>query len=219
MNEPIRVVVVDDHRTVAELICLAISSQPGMSCVGTAASADEAEALVRLKRPDVLVTDVRLGERATDRDGVQLVEALRRDLPDLFSVLLTAHADRRLMQRAADAGACCLLAKDGSLTDLIRAIRTTQRGALVVGPQLLRALMVSSPAPRRLPRLTDRERQVLDGLVLGSDTHTIATDLGITVNTCRGYLKSVKIKLGAHTQHQAVAIALRDGLAQVGPRH
>lgn len=216
MNRTRRVVVVDDHRTVAELLCLAISSQPDMSCVGTAASADEAEALVRVQQPDVLVTDVRLGDKGTDRDGVQLVEGLRRDLPDVLAVLLTAHADRRLMQRAADAGACCLLAKDGSLPDLLRAVRTVERGALVVGPQLLHSLMVSVAVPRP-PRLTDRERQVLDRLVLGSDTQSIAADLGITRNTCRGYLKNVMIKLGAHTQHQAVAIALRDGLTHGAP--
>lgn len=196
---------------------MAISAQPDMTCVGTASSADEAEALVRLQHPDVLVTDVRLGDHLTDRDGIQLVEGLRQDLPDVYSVLVTAHADRRLMQRAADAGASCLLAKDGSLPELLRAIRTVEWGALVVGPQLLRSLMVSSP-PRRLPRLTDRERQVLDRLVLGFDTQAIAADLGITLNTCRGYLKNVMVKLGAHTQHQVVAFALRDGLAHVAPR-
>ena len=133
------------------------------------------------------------------------------------SVLLTAHADRRLMQRAADVGAGCLLAKDGSLPELLSAIRTVAPGALVVGPQLLHSLMVSGAAQKRQPRLTDRERQVLDQLVRGHDTQTIAADLGITVNTCRGYLKNVMVKLGAHSQHQAVSIALRDGLAHVAP--
>jgi DNA-binding NarL/FixJ family response regulator len=212
------VLVVDDHRTVSDLLLLAISAQPDLRCVATAASADEAEALTDRLAPDVVVMDVQLSGSDGQRDGVEVLARLMDRHPRLRGIILTAHTDRRLMERAAAAGACCLLAKDGSLPELLHAVRTAQRGTFVVSPKLLRTLVVKPAGdPRRVPHLTIREQQVLAMLVQGTDTQDIAATLGITVHTCRGYIKNVLTKLGAHSQRQAVSIAVRDGLVDVSP--
>jgi DNA-binding NarL/FixJ family response regulator len=207
-----RVLVVDDHTTFSELLALALSGEPDLECVGTARTADEGIARTMQLRPDLVVMDVQLGED----DGVEATALLTEKLPELRVVVLTAHADSHLMQRAADAGACCLLAKDGSLPDLLDALRRSHRGGLVVDPSLLRTLM-STPAGRpepsvRVPRLTRRESDVLRMLADGLDTGTIGRELGISVHTCRGYVKGLLQKLNAHSQLEAVAIATRYGL-------
>jgi DNA-binding CsgD family transcriptional regulator len=63
-----------------------------------------------------------------------------------------------------------------------------------------------------VPPLSRRENDVLRMLSLGMDARAIAEHLGISVNTCRGYVKSLLAKLGAHSQLEAVAIANRRGL-------
>jgi len=69
---------------------------------------------------------------------------------------------------------------------------------------------------RKVPPLTQRERDVLQMLAAGLDANVIARELGISLNTCRGYAKSLLAKLDAHSQLEAVVIAVRNGLIRVG---
>jgi len=207
------VLVVDDHRTFSELLAMALHREPDFDCVGTAGSVAKAHLLVDELRPELVLMDVRLGVE----DGIAATAELTRIYPRLRVVVLTAYVDRDLMQRAADAGACGLLSKDGSLPDMLEALRSSRRGGMVIHPTLVTTLM-SSRRPRRgdiLPALTRRERDVLRKLAAGSDARAIAVDLAISVNTCRGHVKNLLIKLGAHSQLEAVVIATNHGLVGV----
>jgi DNA-binding NarL/FixJ family response regulator len=207
------VVVVDDHTTFSDLVALALDHQPDFTCLGTASSVAQALTLVARLRPDLVLMDVHLG----DGDGVAATAELTRLYPQLRVVVLTAHSDTALMQRAADAGACALLAKDGSLPDMLQALRTARRGGLVVGPVLMKALAKSQPLGKsHVEPLTPREGDVLSMLADGSDARAIAKDLGISVSTCRFYVKSLLVKLDAHSQLEAVVIATKRGLVSVG---
>jgi DNA-binding NarL/FixJ family response regulator len=210
------VVVVDDHITFSDLVAMALEHQPDFTCVGTASSVAQALAVVDKLRPDLVLMDVRMG----DGDGVAATAELTRLYPKLRVVVLTAHKDTALLQRAADAGACALLAKDGSLPDMLQVLRTARPGGLVVGPVLMTALAKSqSLAKSHLEPLTPREGDVLNMLAEGSDARAIARDLGISVNTCRFYVKSLLVKLDAHSQLEAVVIATKRGLVSVGAAH
>lgn len=208
-NDKIRVLVVDDHRTFADLLALALAGQSDLECVGVAITAQAARVLAESQRPDVVVMDVRLG----DDDGLSLTGELTTCFPELRVVVLTAHATSSLLERAADVGACCLLPKDGSLQEVLSGLRTARRGGLVVHPLLMRALMAGRP--REVvggPDLTQRETEVLRQLALGRDARGIARDLGISLHTCRGHVRRLLKKLDAHTQLEAVAHAVRAGL-------
>ena len=209
----IDVVVVDDHRTFADLLALALAAEPDMNCVGTADSVESGLALVEDVRPDVVVMDVQIG----DDDGILATARLLERLPATRVVVLTAHADRHVLNRASDAGACALLPKDGSLTEMLSALRTARRGGLVVHPQLLRRIVgtVRPVGQSYVPPLTRREHQVLQLLAEGLDARAVSKQLDISLNTCRGYIKSLLLKLEAHSQLEAVAIASRNGLVRV----
>jgi DNA-binding NarL/FixJ family response regulator len=206
------IVVVDDHKVFAELLAMALSHEPDFACVGHAQNVDEGMALVESLRPDLVIMDVQLG----DGDGIAATAELTDRFPDLRVVVLTAHVDQRLLQRAAAANACALLPKDGDLPDMLSALRSARRGGFAVHPQLLRRLVgrTEVPAPRR-PPLTQREQEVLQMLAAGLEARMIAQEIGISLNTCRGYVKSLLAKLGAHSQLEAVAIAMRHGLIHV----
>jgi DNA-binding NarL/FixJ family response regulator len=210
---PTTVVVVDDHQTLADLLALALDAEPDFICVGTAPGVSEALAMVDRLRPNLVLMDVRLGYG----DGLAATAELTATHPELRVVVLTAHADVTLMQRAADAGACCLLPKDGSLPDMLQALRSSRRGGMVVHPGLLETLLTSRPRRRSdlLPPLTRRERDVLRMLADGADARAIAKKLGISVSTCRSYVKSLLLKLNAHSQLEAVVIAMNHGLVWV----
>jgi DNA-binding NarL/FixJ family response regulator len=201
--------VVDDHRTFADLLALALSEQPDLRCAGTAHSVHEGLALAHSLRPDIVVMDVRLG----DGDGIEATAELTAWRPEMRVIVLTAHASQALMERSAAAGACCLLPKDGSLDDMLAALRGARRDGFVVHPSLLKSLMSGPRDPHpRAPQLTTREQEILEMLAKGLDARTVSRQLGISLSTCRGYVHNLLVKLGAHSQLEAVVIARRRGL-------
>ncbi len=206
---PVRVVVVDDHRMFGELLRRVISSDPGMTCVGTADTVTEAHAMIDALQPDAVVMDVQVGQD----DGLTATAEIVRRHPQVRVVVLTAFSTEPLLRRAVSAGASALLAKDGAVEDLLGALRPAGPDEFNVDPALLRRLL----AERREPgggtvMLTTREDQVLHLLAEGLDTTAIAQRLGISRHTCRGYTGSLIRKLDAHSQLEAVAVAKRRGL-------
>jgi DNA-binding NarL/FixJ family response regulator len=204
-----RVLVVDDHRTFADLLALALDDVDGVQCVGEAHDAAQARLLMEELLPDVVIMDVEIGQD----DGVELTAELVDRYPDLRVLILTAHANRGLIQRAADAGACALLPKDGALPSLLQALRWSRRDTFVVDPTLLQTL-VTSPreAPTARAVLSEREAVVLGLMAEGVDSRRAAQQLGISIHTFRGHVHNVLVKLDAHSQLEAVAIAKREGL-------
>jgi DNA-binding NarL/FixJ family response regulator len=211
------VVVVDDHKTFADLLRIALSTEEDLECVGLAYDLNSGLELVERLHPDLVVIDFQFAD--DERDGVDATTLIRSMHPDTQVVLLTGYPDVQVMHRAAAAGASSLMAKDGSLPDLLIALRTARPGGLVVHPRLLRTL-VTQPQPGRAaaPDLSPREEEVLRLLTLGLDARTIARRLGISLSTCRGYVKTLLRKLDAHSQLEAVAIARRRGLASADDR-
>ena len=113
VNRETTVLLVDDHRTFAEAIALAIGSQADLRCLGTAGGVEEALALVRKHRPDVVVIDVNLG----DGNGVAATPRLLAASPTIRVVVLSGFVTRAVLQEALAGGASAVLPKDGRLED------------------------------------------------------------------------------------------------------
>ena len=211
------VVVVDDQRTFADLLREVVDGMPDLECIGAAYDLDTAVDLVSALRPDVVVMDVRF--QGDSRDGVTATAEITARFPSTMVLLLTASADQSLITRAAKAGACGLAAKSGSLTDLISALRTIRPGGLTVHASLTGA-MADQPQTSAglLNLLSPRERDVLGMLTIGLDSRAVADQLDISLHTCRGYVKSLLRKLGAHSQLEAVAVARRLGYVDAASR-
>src|SRR5688500_12978035 len=182
-----RVVVVDDQKTFADLLAMVISSQHDLECVGLAYRAHEAAALVDRLRPDVVVIDLRFKDEPLD--GVDVAALITARHPGVRVMLLTGHVAPDLVRRAATAGACALIPKNGSLPDLLLTLRTAQVGVLMVHPDLVAQAAEPLTPATSLPALSPREREVLEQMMEGYDVRSIARELGIAVATCRGYVK------------------------------
>src|SRR5262249_48795583 len=208
-----RILIVDDHRTFTDLAMVALAAEEDLDCIGAAHDADTARAMMSELGPDLVLMDVNLA----GEDGIDLTAELTATYPRLRIVVLTAHGDAKVMRRAATAGACALLPKDGALPDLLAALRSARPGGLVVHPTLLRSLVVegvdpNSEAGRPLSPITPQEERVLRLLAAADGVRDISVELGISANTCRGYVKSLLLKLDAHSQLEAVARARELGL-------
>ncbi len=210
----LRVLVVDDHSTFAELLTGAIDREGDLVSVGHAANGADAVAMFAVLRPDVVLMDLRL----PDMDGFAAADQILAMNPQTRIIVLTAHVTSTAVAKAASSGVCGFLSKDGHFTDLLNTVRTARPGSLAVDPALVTRLMDAPRTARRpLARpLSQRELSVLLRMADGRDVTSIAHELHISSHTCRGHVKSVLSKLGAHSQLEAVIIAVRSGFIQIG---
>lgn len=207
------VLVVDDHRSFADLLAMALSGESDLRCVGTAVGAAQGLAMAEELRPDVVVMDIEMPQQ----NGIAATWSLRERLPEVAVVVVTAHRDPQWMVRAAQAGASGFVPKDGSLDEMLLALRTARPGNLLVAPSAFRpGEAAAAVAAGDAPVLTPRERDVLLHLAQGLAPKAIARLLNISVHTCRGYVKSLLSKLGVRSQLEAVVRAQALGL--VPPR-
>lgn len=212
---PTRILIADDHRTFAELFALGLEREPDLEAVGHARTAAEAVAMAESLRPDLVIMDVRLG----DGDGIEVTAQLTGTYDDLCVIILTGHPDPSVVARAARAGACGFLPKDGALESMLHALRSARRGSLVLPPEMLE-MMAEATVPAAnassVPTLTAGELQVLELLGRGLNPRTIAHRTGLSADECRALLGNVMRKLGAHSQLEAVVTANRYGLISIG---
>jgi DNA-binding NarL/FixJ family response regulator len=216
------VLVVEDQQVLASALEIAIGTQPDLDCVGTAATVDDALAKMAERRADVVLMDIQL----PGTDGIEGTRRISADYPGVSILILTAGATPQRLAAAAAAGAAGFLAKDGSFSDILAAIRNPMPGMMVIQGAALNELLKDQPAtskakqPSEQPaqtgpdtaRLTAREQEVLALMGEGLDPTAIAERLVVSVYTARGHVKNVMMKLGAHTQLEAVVLATKSGL-------
>ena len=209
---PLRVAIVDDHRTMADLLAFALAAETGFVFVGHAPSVSSGLELVGRVTPDVVLLDLNL----PDGNGMWLAREISTRYPQVRIVILTAETDPSLVSRAAEAGACGYVAKTGGLAEVLEALRSARKGSMVVDNRLIAALgRPRQPAASSAPSLTSREIDVLQELAAGRDVTAAARRLGISPHTARGYVKTILTKLDCHSQLEAVVTAARLGLLRL----
>jgi DNA-binding NarL/FixJ family response regulator len=208
------VLIVDDHLALVECLAMVIDELPDLECVASVATLADGVAAARRLAPDVVLLDVRL----PDGDGVDAIGRFRAASPTARVVILTGYTDLEVLTRAAGSGASGFLQKDSSVEAIVHAIRSARDGDILVDQTILVSILGGlrpASTPRGavgIPSLTPRELDVLALMGEGLDPHAIARLLEISLNTCRGYEKSIMAKLHAHSQLEAVVLASRRGL-------
>lgn len=207
---PRRVLVVDDHRVLADLVAEALDATPDLECVGVVDDAPRALVVARATRPDTVLLDVHL----PSGDGLTLLEELRELLPGVRVLLLTGHPRHDLERRALCGGAVGVLGKDGRLSDLLEALRHASVDRPARDPRLSARVHLAHEGWA----LTPRELEVLAMLGDGLGVRVIADALELSHYTVRDYVKAILAKLGVRSQLEAVAAASRSGLISVSGR-
>jgi len=209
-EEPIRLVIADDHPVVRDGIRGMFTGDPDFEVVGEAATGRDAVARAAAHRPDVVLMDLRM----PDGDGVwattQIVEA------DLARVLvLTTYDTETDVLPAIEAGATGYLLKDTPRQDLIRAVRAAARGESVLSPPVARRLMGRVRRPDG-GTLSDRELEILREVAKGSTNKGIAEHLFISEATVKTHLLHIYEKLEVGDRAAAVAAGYERGLLTPG---
>ncbi len=210
----IRILTIDDHRTFTELLTGALDREADLQSVGSAFSVATGVRMCRELAPDVVVMDYHL----PDGDGLTAALRILEHAPDTRIIVLTGDPSQDVLRQAAGIGICGFLPKDGTLATMLDTLRHARTGNMVVHPSLLAELGTSRGRAANIPPgppLSPRELDVLRLMADGRELRVIANSLGISVHTCRGYVKTIFSKLGSHSQREAMAEAELRGILRV----
>jgi DNA-binding NarL/FixJ family response regulator len=199
-----------------------LEGEPGLVVLGDAASGDEAVALARRLRPDVLLIDLGV----PGLDGLEATRRITSDagLPDVSVVILTAGENDGDLFDALRAGASGFLVKDTEPADLVRAVRVVASGGAQLSPSSASRLIrefASQPDPQRpvpelLDELTAREREVMTLVAMGLTNGEIAERLVVSPATAKTHVSRTMVKLRAHDRAKLVVLAYEAGYVEPG---
>ena len=201
------VLIVDDHSVVRAGLSALLGREDDLVVCGEAANGLEALEQIRRSPPDVVVLDFMMPRM----DGAETTAAIHAEFPDVKILILTTYGTSDGIAHALESGANGAIQKSIDSRDLIETVRAVAAGKRVVSPDIEQSLNESPP----IPRLTERQIEVLQSVTRGLTNHEIATQLGISTEMVKDHLNVVFNKLGASGRSEAIAIALRKHLLKI----
>lgn len=220
---PIRVLLIDDHRTILwGLARLIESTRPTMEAVGSAANCGEALRLLERASPDVILLDLDLGTESGLDAIPQLLAASKAKI-----LVLTGLRDQSVQDKAVLAGARGVVQKEASAETILSAIEKVHEGQLWLDRAAAGRIFVEfsrkgappppDPEQVKMASLTERERQIIAVTTTnaGATAKAIAEKLHIAEHTLRNHLTSIYDKLGVANRLELFAYAHRHGLTKL----
>ena len=219
-EDPIRVLVVDDHALFRRGLEMVLGQEPDMEIVGEAADGTEAVEQAAVLAPDIVLMDVRMPRRG----GIDACTAIHEAVPSAKIIMLTISDEEADLYEAVRAGATGYLLKEISIEEVAAAIRAVQGGQSLISPSLASKLLTEFTTMARTetelppvpaPKLTDREMQVLTLVAKGLPNRDIAQQLFISENTVKNHVRNMLEKLQLHSRMEAVVYAVREKMLEI----
>jgi DNA-binding NarL/FixJ family response regulator len=211
----LRVAVIEDDRQTREGLRLLIDGTPGFRCVGTFHTAEDAlraPVTTADRQADVVLLDVHL----PGMNGTEAVPRLRERWPDTLILMLTVFAEDETVFTSLCRGASGYLLKKTAPARLLEAIREASDGGAPMSPEVARKVirMFREYQPREAldVDLTPTELRLLQLLAEGYSYRAAGDRLHVSINTIRGYIRTIYDKLHVHSKSEAVSKALKAGL-------
>jgi DNA-binding NarL/FixJ family response regulator len=215
-DEPIRVLVVDDHDLFRAGLASLLAMQPDIEVVAQASGGRMGVRLANELRPDVVIMDLRM----PDVEGSDATRAILERNPSIRVVVLTVATDDNDVESALEAGACGFIAKDTPVGGVAIAVRAAAQGVAWLSPraaELVLGRVRHRATEQELEvgaeeRLSVRELDVLRLIARGMENADIAKTLAISPRTAKNHVSNILAKLGMPSRVQAAIYAVRRGL-------
>lgn len=212
-----RVVIVDDHAMIVELIAEIFQQWEGYKVVGHAASCREALAICERERPDFVILDVGL----PDASGLVAFKQIKAAFPKIHVLLFSGNLNEAVIRKAMVAGVDGILSKTSVTAELKAAIRSVSSGRAYLCNQTsetVRHMVRSRTAPPvTAPVLSKREQTVLRHIAAGLSSKEIAAKLGLSCYTINNFRAKLSKKTGLHRAVQLSRYAAQIGLVNETP--
>lgn len=202
--------IVEDNIKIRDLIQRYLDMQEDMDCPVAKDSVEEMlEHLEKHQAPDVLLMDIQL----PGMSGIKGMEIIKSKYPDIDIIMLTIYHDSHKIFDSLKAGASGYLLKHTSLPEIKESIDNLLKGGAPMSPQIARKVIThfNDQAPQKNPdsMLTDREQDIVNGLVDGLSYKLIADRFDISIDTVRAHIRNIYKKLHVNSKAEVIAKSLR----------
>jgi len=213
--QPIRVLIVDDHRILREGVRALLAGELGIMVVGEAEDGESAVLQVDSVKPDVVLMDMVMPHLG----GLAATARIKERHPEVVVLVMSMHDNDEYVQQVIQAGASGYVLKGVTGDDLVRAIKVVHEGASFVDPAIAAKLVEDyvrrvrgelASDPKEL--LTPREQEILKLVAEGHRNHEIAARLFLSKKTVETHRASIMRKLDLHDVTELVKYALRRGI-------
>ena len=220
-EKAIRIVLADASRLTTLGITHVLEKEADMEILAVVTDGEEAVAKTIELEPDVLIIEVDLPQLS----GIKATQKVRRELPHVAVVILTALEEEQTLFDAIRAGAAAYLHKDCDPKELVESIRKVRGGQFIINEKIFakpavatkvlaefRELSVYGPGSSHVfAPLSPREVQILDNIAQGMTNKEVAYTLAISEQTVKNHMSSILRKLSVNDRTQAVVYAMRQG--------
>lgn len=214
-NEPVRILLADDHAILRTGLRLMLSSVPNLEVVGEATNGKEALAKADELHPDLVIMDITMPEM----NGIEAAMEVKRHHPRTKILMLTMHESEELLFRTIQAGASGYVLKKSADNELLDAIHQVLRGETFLRPDMAKQVMQdylervdTGEETQSYEELTDREREVLRYLAEGMTNKQVAEKLVLSIRTVETHRMRIMDKLGLKGRAALVTYAKRHGI-------
>lgn len=211
-DEPIRILIVDDHAVVRKGLAMVLRLESGIEVVGEAENGKIGLEAAQRLHPDIALLDLIMPEM----DGQEMALAMRKSMPHIKIMMLTGtDVDDRVFDLVA-AGIEGYVLKNIEPAELVRAIRAVMHGEAYLHPDVIKKVMERMQSHNEPPAsLTPREMEILEYMSTPNTYKQIAGQLNISEETVRSHAKNIMDKLKQPNRAQAVLAAMKMGLIKL----
>jgi DNA-binding NarL/FixJ family response regulator len=208
----IRIIIVEDNKTIRDGLALLINATEGLKCVAKYKDCESMLQEVKQDEPDLILMDIGL----PGMSGIEGIKKVREIFPDILVLILSVYEDDDNIFDALCAGACGYLIKKTPPARLIEAIQEAHEGGSPMSAHIARKVVgYFQQNVKNFDNvdinLSDREKEILASLSKGNSYKMIADSSSISIDTVRYHIRNIYKKMHVHSQSEAVATALRKG--------
>ena len=211
-----RVVIVDDHRLLRSAL-KSVLEKKDIEVAGEAEDGRTALKIIKKLSPDAAITDITM----PGLNGIELTRQLHREAPEVRVMVLSMHLEARFVMDAFAAGACGYLLKESSSEEILAALHLVLSGRKYVGADIAgdvvdRAVAHwSSSSKFEFPKISTREREVLQLVAEGKSTKEIAASLYVSIKTVETHRRQIMGRLNLPNIAYLTKYAVREGITSV----
>ncbi|MDZ7805694.1 MAG: response regulator transcription factor [Gracilimonas sp.] len=202
--------IVEDNKKIRDLIQRYLDMQKGMECPVAVDSVEEMlDYLEEHKHPEVILMDIQL----PGMSGIKGMEVIKGKYPEIEIIMLTIYHDSHKIFDSLKAGASGYLLKHTSLPEIKESIENLMKGGAPMSPQIARKVIshFNEEAPKKNEdsMLTNREQDIVNGLVDGLSYKLIADRFDISIDTVRAHIRNIYKKLHVNSKAEVITKSLR----------
>ncbi|WP_055445484.1 response regulator [Lacinutrix himadriensis] len=200
----IRLAIAEDHQSLIDGLQLLLKYEEGISIIGTANDGEQLLEIVRLKQPNVIITDIRMPKL----DGIAATKVIMQEFPTTKILAFSMFDQIDAIEQMLEAGAKGYILKNSSLTEVLQAIKTVYKGETYFDKSIDTNALGTDKSNTKKGLLTKRQIEILQLVAQGKTSREIAEDLFIGIHTVDTHRKNMIRILGLHGKGELLRYAL-----------